>query len=408
MKVAFLIDKNVFYRMFAPIIEEMLSREHDVYCFHDAACPRDGIKGYLYPALSDAPKFYNGNPIVVFYSGAIGFAEISKRLGIEVVVSLNYYNRHVPLHELVGCFGVKWVAIQYALDQLPYSHLIDFPDRFFFFSSVWFELVRTFKQPNMKLLTGDGVRFCGFPELDQLNTIDPIQVRSELGIPEGKPVVLYLSFQYLMQGNQLYSRYLFSENNLIMKLIACLRHPKYFKYLLRGYNNENLFKAIKKFCDRNNAYLLINGRQKSPIPPYIVGDKTVTDVSFYPADILKCLSVADVCFSFWSTVVTECVPMGVANVCIAPELDDIFPHHNRFGHNDSIFNHVLNMCPDLFDCDGVTRKMGIKELIRDLPDMSLDEFDINPMIQALWIQKFLSSADSKSSERIVSEIETLF
>lgn len=401
MKVAILIDKNVFYRMFAPLIEEMLLRGYDVFCFHDAACPSDGIKGYLYPALSDVPKFLNGKPIVVFYSGAIGFADTIKRLGIDVVVSLNYYNRHVPLHDFAKGFSVKWVAIQYALDQLPYSHLIDCPDRFFFFSPVWFELARTYNQPNKKTLIGNGVRFCGFPELDQIKTIDPARVRSELGIPEGKPVVLYLSFQYMMQENQLYSRYIFTENNLFMKLIACLRYPKYFNYFIHGYNNENVFRAIKRFCERNNAYLLINGRQKSPIPPYIKGDKTITNVSFYPADILKCLSIADVCFNFLSTVVLECVPMGVSNICITPELDDIFV-------NDSIFHHVLDVIPDLLDCGGVTRTMNIKEAVSELPNFDIDQLALNSEKQALWIRRFLTSADSKCSERIVSEIETLF
>ena len=405
MKIAFLIEKNTFYRMFSPLIEEALLRGHDVYCLHDAAAINNGVKGYLYPALNDVPTFRNGKPVVLFYSDVVSFATTVQDFSINAVVSINFYHWHIKFQELVKPFGVKWVSIQYALDMLPASHLIDLPDRYFFFSEVWYKLARTFNQPKKTRLIGNGVRCFGFPELDQKTIIDPVQVRQELGIPEDKPVVLYLSFQYLMQENQLYSRYIFTENNPVMKLLACLRYPQYFNHVLHGYNNDNVFKAIKTFCNRNDAYLLINGRQKSPIPPYIEGDKTVSDVSFYPADILKYLSISDVCFNFWSTAVTECVPMGVSNVCIAPE--DIFMKNHHTSPNHAIFEHVLETCPDLFDYDGVTRRMNVPEIISDLSDMNINKLTMNPVKQAEWIQKFLTSVDGGCSGRILSEIETL-
>jgi len=405
-KIALLIDKNTFYQLFAPLIEETLKRGYEVFCFHDGACANNGAKGYMYPTLDDVPEFINGNPAIRYYHGTNEFTESIRSLEIEVVVSINYRRPHFKLHEQAKRYGVKWVAIQYAFDMIPESDLIDYPDRFFFFSPIWYELARTFKRSDQKQLMGTGVRFCGFPELDQRTIIDPAQVRAELGIPEGKPVVLYLSFQYRMLANQLYSRYIFTENNPIMKLVACLRYPKYFNHILKGYNNENVFKSIKQFCERNDAYLLINGRQKSPIPHYIKGDKTVIGTSFYPADILKLLSVSDICFNFWSTVVTECVPMNVSNVCIAPELDD-FSNKNNGINEHSIFNHVLNICPDLFNSEGVTRMMSIKDAIQKLPNMNFNEFTLNPQKQAQWIKKFLTSSDTKCSERIVNEIESL-
>lgn len=393
--------------MFAPLIEEAMLCGHKVYCFHDADAIYDGVKGYLYPALYDVPVFRNGKPVVIFYSGIMNFAETVKKLNISVVISINFYTWHIRLQDLVKPFGVKWVSIQYALDMLPASHLIDFPDRYFFFSETWYELARTFHHPKKTQLIGDGVRFCGFPELDQIKNINPTHVRREWGIPEDKPVVLYLSFQYLMQENQLYSRYIFTENNPLMKLVACLRHPKYFNHIFHGYNNSNVFKAIKKFCERNNAHLLINSRQKSPVPPYVKGDKTVSDVSFYPADILKCLSISDACFNFWSLVVTECVPLGVSNVCIAPRMDDIFVKNHHASPNYSIFKHVLDACPDLFDYEGVTRRMNVKKILSELPSMSLTDFETNPVNQTEWIRKFLTSADGHCSERILDEIESL-
>jgi hypothetical protein len=393
--------------MFAPLIEEALLRGHQVYCLHHAAAINSGAKGYLYPSLDGVPVFRNGKPLTFVYSDAMSFATTVRDCHIDVVVSINYYPWHIKFQDLVTLFGVKWVSIQYAFDMLPVSHLVDFPDRYFFFSDIWFQLTRTFNHPKKNLLLGDGVRCFGFPELDQKTVIDPARVRLELGIPEDKPVVLHLSFQYLMQENQLYSRYVFTENNPLMKLFACMKHPKYFSHVLHGLNNENVFKAIKKFCDRNDAYLLINGRQKSPIPPYIKGDKTVTDVSFYPADILKYLSISSVCFNFWSAVVTECIPFGVSNVCIAPSMDDIFVKNHPSSPNYSLFKHVLEVCPDIFNFDGITRRMTLEQIISELPDMRLEEFNMNPVTRNTWIQKFIYRADGHCSERIISEIETL-
>ncbi len=128
------------------------------------------------------------------------------------------------------------------------------------------------------------------------------------------------------------------------------------------------------------------------------------DTSFYPADILKYLSVSDICFNFWSTVVAECVPMDVFNVCITPDIDDIFVKNHRMSSNYSIFKHVLGTCPDLFKSEGVTHMMSIKEIISDLPRMSLDDFKINPANQKIWVKKFLTSVDGNCSKRILDEI----
>jgi hypothetical protein len=99
------------------------------------------------------------------------------------------------------------------------------------------------------------------------------------------------------------------------------------------------------------------------------------------------------------------VPFGVSNVCIAPE--EIFVKNHRASLNRAIFDHVIETCPDLFDSVGVTRRMSVPEIISDLPDMDINDFVMNPVKRSDWIRKFLTSADSESSERIVSEIETL-
>lgn len=400
MKIAFLIEKNTFYRVFGSLIDEALLRGHEVYCFHDHNAINNGFKGYLYPSINDVPDFLNGKPIIVFYKDFIDFADIITKNNIDIVVSNNFYDWHIKLKNIIK--PTKWVAIQYALDMLIAPHLIDIPDRYFFFSEIWFKLTNTFTKNKQ---VGNNVRYMGCSEVDQKKIIDPSQIRKELGIPENKTVVLYLSFQYLMQENQLYSRYIFTDDNPIMKIIACLRHPKYINHVLQGYNNKKMFEAIKTFCKKNDAYLIINGRQKSPIPSYIKGDKTITEVSFYPADILKYLSISTVCFNFWSTVVTECVPMDVYNVCISPK--DIFSKNHRSSSNYDIFNHVLNICPDLFDYEGVTIKMNIPEIISSLPNMNIKEFTLDPIRKVNWINKFLTHKAYNSSELIIKEIENI-
>ena len=58
MKIVFIIKRLVYYRYFAPLINEGLKNNHSIECWHDYMHPKTGPKGYHFPSLDNSP-FYN-------------------------------------------------------------------------------------------------------------------------------------------------------------------------------------------------------------------------------------------------------------------------------------------------------------------------------------------------------------
>ena len=60
MRLAFLVQRANFYRLYAPIVDEAIRQRWDVECWHDYSQARHGQKGYNFPALESAPRFVHG------------------------------------------------------------------------------------------------------------------------------------------------------------------------------------------------------------------------------------------------------------------------------------------------------------------------------------------------------------
>ena len=69
MRLAFLVQRANFYRLYAPIVDEALRQDWDVECWHDYSQARHGQKGYNFPAVESAPRFASGTPTFRTYQG---------------------------------------------------------------------------------------------------------------------------------------------------------------------------------------------------------------------------------------------------------------------------------------------------------------------------------------------------
>jgi len=70
LKIAFLIPRLTSFRFFNSTIDESLSRNISVTCFHNYRHPKDGLKGYQFPYINKAPEFINGVPDFVEYKSS--------------------------------------------------------------------------------------------------------------------------------------------------------------------------------------------------------------------------------------------------------------------------------------------------------------------------------------------------
>jgi len=415
MKIGFLVHRTGYYQYFSPIIDEALRRGHQVVCLHDYAQPRTGMKGYLFPYVESTPLFRFGSPQIIPFNNYEEFLKMIKERGINILVSVHFLPQYIDLYNKLKKEGVFWVAIQHAFDIIPISEYLGTPDRYFIYSDATLDLAVDYlsnqgvieKQncSDHKEKLRSRVKSIGFPELDQINMIDPEQVRHEWDIPNEKPVVLLLPFPFGSTTDRFWVPLIYGVDNIALQLpIAMLSlRIRYVKQVVRKWNDKNVAKSIKNFCTKNDAYLLVKSRLKNPVRKHLsaVADKVLYDEEYYPATILKCLSISDVCINFLSSTVTEAVPAGVPNICISPDPRDYV------NIQTPLWKMIFDRANGFFDFPGASYLLSIPEAIETLSNKSIQDFPLDLERQREYIKKFLGYSDGKSSYRVLNEIEAL-
>ncbi len=248
-------------------------------------------------------------------------------------------------------------------------------------------------------------RCVGFPELDQCRLSDPEEVRKRWGIPKDQPVVVLLPFPTWTAPYSFWSHYIYSQSSTYLQLYHILRTAriKYVKHVLKGWNDFAVVRAVKEFCKRNGAFLLVKSRLKDPIPPYMeaVADKCIYDERHYPATILETLSIAHLCINFYSTAFTEVIGIGIPNLCIEYSAEDT-------DYDPLLYTMMINHQEGgFYQYRGVSTCMSIPEVIETLPGKSLSGFKMDSHERKAYVEKFLGYDDGQSSKRVLDEIQAL-
>lgn len=419
MIIGFIINRDAFYKYFGQIIDEALRRGNEVFCLHDYNQPKNGQKGYAFPYLEKTPLFrFGAVRSVPFYNNS-ELLKIIKENGIQVIVTISFPPQCIGLRDKWKKEGVFWVAIQRAFDILVFAEYLDMPDRYLIYSDIWLDwalyylldqgIIKKEDIPNYKEKLKSKVKSIGFPGIDQINMIDPERVRREWQIPKEKPVVLFLPFPFGSSKSTVWTRFIYGMNNPILQLpisILSFNHS-YIKQVLKKWNDENIVKAVKKFCQNNNAYFLVKSREKDSINNYTsaVADKVLYDREYYPSTIMKCLSVADICINFLSSTVTEAIPMGVPNICILPPSSDWI---SIWGRNEiQLWRTIFKKANQVFDFEGVSYMLSIPQSIKLLSEKSIKDFPFNKDKQKEYIEKFIGNFGEQYSQKVLNEIEDM-
>lgn len=411
MKLGIMVERIGMYRMFASVIEEALRRNHEVVCFHNYGHPRNGTKGYAFPSADKVPAFNSGTPCIVPYNGRDDFLKLAKLYGIDVVLTGYFHEDYKNMHKRLK--NIPWASLQHSLDTVVFSEYLREPDINFMYSEKWLDWSAKYLQEVGKLNGLDeetfknnmrfSTRFTGYVEPDQRIMVNPEYVRKEWNIPRNKQIVLLIPFDIRYTDNRFYADFIYSMNTpWLQKMVARIaQKSQYIEYIERGWNEENMVKSIREFCDNNNAYLLVKAQRKSPPSKHLmkVADKVLYDESYYPADIHKCLSISDICINFFSTVSTIVVPSGVPNICILPDREDIITTPKLMP--------IYEMYKELFDFKGASYILGVGEAIEELPNRHISDFPSIKEKREEYVKKFLTYNDGKASSRVLDELERM-
>ena len=411
MRIAFLISRTPEYRIYGPVIEAALARGWDVECWHDHGQSQTGLKGYQFPSLDIVPVFRNGRPAVRSFQGRAELRSWLAELRTDAVVAFEPASVAVDLP--LPAPRPLWVEQQYRLD----SFVMHRPDQvlacdlFSAYSRWWIDWVGEYYEAEGTVSDGDRyvrdlaarTAIVGLPELDAVHSIEPAEVRRRWQISADQPVVVLFLFAQGVGRETFWPRQICAEPSPLKQLASIARRGRleYLPHVGHGWNDVNVVKALRGFCDRNGAYLLVKARRKTPVPAYTeaLADRCVYDESFYPATVLEALSIASLSVGYYTTSVFESVSQGVHHLCFTYDGAD----YN--GPNANFFDRFYS--PEQgspYQCRGVTTAWSIPEALTRLPGATLSDFTMDRQARTDYVRKFLTHDGGDVGERLVAAI----
>jgi hypothetical protein len=419
VRIAFLVRRQSNYRLLAPVVDCALGAGCHVECWPDYSFPRTGLKKYLFPSADRTPAFQHGRPVVRSYAGPPDLAARLKRDDVDAVVSLT------PLGLDTDSAAPRdhpgWVCLQSGLDTFHYaSDLLKGCDLLALQSPWWLDwgivhrgnVEGTSDLAALRAALEPLCGYVGFSEVESARLVDPQEVRRRWAVPGNQPVVVLLPFPQGVGRQTFWPMKIFAEPSRARRVANVMAHRQ-FGYLgaaLRGGNDVDLARSLRRFCDRNDAFLLVKSREKTPIPDYLreLADACIYDQGFYPPTIVEALAIASMCVSYYSLGILEATALGVPHLCIAFDARDYLGKRATSAET-TYFDTFFNRTPGgLFEFTGVTRTMSPEEAIGTLPTRTLDDFKIDSGAQRDYWQKFFGRLDGQASVRAVAAIERAF
>src|SRR3989339_469252 len=392
-KVGLIIWKLPMLKAYAPVMRELLAREVEIFLLviplPSGIVSRD-LEGQ---ALTDFnEEFFQDKLRCLWCSGVDRFPNMIKDNSIDSLLITDFYKDTFAgiIDELyrqkVEIFCLQWYADLLALD----GELLKYIKKIFVYSDYYTDIFiqsvfSDTKQTMDKLLVvGNPLYDC---VVDIKNNKELIYQKYHL--PLDKKVVL-MTTQHLPYFAS------FGRIWLALRSAMKLDFDSFFKIIFAP-SFKQIFQSIKKWCEDNEAILIVKSRAKHDEPNYVKkgADIFLTDHNqWYPAVSLELLSVANLCIGVWSASVIEAAYSEVYNITISP------PSFSM--PNDAPNNRFLNK--ELFANRGVTECVRYDEVSSFLKSHRLKDFKMNEENRKEYLAKFAGPTDGLASKRIVDYI----
>lgn len=400
----FVVHRSNYYKLFGPLIREAAARGLPVEIW---IC--SDVKGKEYLDPSTPPELLSELPIKRFDSLDalnVALAEADAR----AIFSLHSRKRYK-----LSQTGPVFITLQHGIDTFietdlnglcDTDYLCVYSDFWIDWGAQYFHEAQGANERIAFMQLKEKAVGLGFPQLDNLHEISPTAVRRKYGISADARVVLYLPIT-LANINGLWPRF-FEQDSLMQRVktfIEATRRdkaflPEYLMWLLCGWNDRKLTKAIKAFADNNGAVLIGKARQKDPVRPSLkeLADLAIYDESDYPSTTLELLSIADVCIHFYSFAALESAYFGVFGITVdrpSPSAD--------VGEEPPAFHRLWRRSETgtAFNFLKVNKWMTIPEMILGLPGARIEDLKVDSLARRAFVETYLGADDGKASSRIL-------
>jgi hypothetical protein len=159
--------------------------------------------------------------------------------------------------------------------------------------------------------------------------------------------------------------------------------------------------AVRRFCDRTGAALVVKSRQKNRDPRFLrrLADIFVErDDDVFPYTSMQLMAVADLCVHFQSGAVLEAAMAGVPSISIiVPQshLQEYPGFREIFGTREG----------SLQNFPGVVWSTSHDDAVALLDGRTLEEFRVVPAARRTYVERYLGFDDLGSSARVLQLIE---
>ena len=236
------------------MVDAAIRRGWTVECWHDWAQPRWGTKASEFPDWT--PTFRHGAPAVSSYQGTADMAARLAAAPPDAVLALG-----PPPADLRP--RPRWIGFQYMTNLVNPFGADGFRacDRIAGYSAFWLDQALDYLGAAGSLAEGAALEMAekfipvGIPEMDQVEAIDPQEVRQRLGLPADRPVVVYLPYPVKSNAPTFWLRHVYGPANRVRRAAAVVAAGKlrYWPHVANDWSDRRLVETIRSFCDANDA-----------------------------------------------------------------------------------------------------------------------------------------------------------
>ncbi len=328
-KALFLIDRQLYYKYLAPVIDEFLGRGVVIICLHDygdSVSRHAGIKADQFPLLSSCPQFVNGKPTLRSRVKRAQIEDVMREEGVDVVVALhgpNHYKISPPLRE-----HAVWIQVQHGHDCFREKAGVAEADIFACYAPIWPTHFMAKATPN--------TRYVGCPVMDAVDYSDA-QIAAKYALPQGLEIITYFANDEPRLTwvpaflDRMWYRFVFSDDAWGAGLDGLYERISRMMVTELG-----LVRELRAYADARGAVLVIKSRAKRKLSPRMtaMADCVLYDESYYPATNYELMKISALVVCVASTAQLEAAYFDTPAVSVYPsrlselfckDLDKCFP-----------------------------------------------------------------------------------
>lgn len=423
MNVGFYIPRETYIKFCGPLIDFLLEKGWRVFLFCDyRQKPSDlGYKADQFPAVEKIPRF-KGKPDIIAFDNIRQLAMDILKNNVRVFFVVNFHPIVGQLREILKKEDFSFTAVeqQYFLELLIFGKDLSNTDVVYSYSKNWvkwwkehierYNLVNEDSRGSLfKQIEEKGV-VVGVPEADQVKDFDDLAIRRKYGIDDNKKVVVLLPFPWyghrfpLISRSSLWTHIIYKPESAFFKMLRLLRYRcwDFWPDIRKGVSDLEVTSAIRTFCDRNDALLIVKGRRKNPVAKHLtkMANHLFFDEKYYPFTTLELLFIADLSIGFWTMAIMESILAQTPSICLVPECGSIWPECEDFD-----FGADFSPKPGSFyNFKGVVYNENVGDFIFSFGQKTFQDYKLNPGKRDEFIKKFLGYSDCRACERIYEDL----